>query len=135
MSRAVEAGAVSAGDRARADSALALFCAATVLFLAARDLFVPEVRDVEVWLGFELRGRAAQLTAPLHWAIFALGALAFWRAKPWIGSAAAAYVFYVAVSHVIWSAASPNGRGWLMGLLQAAGISLIGVWLLRRRRA
>ena len=29
-------------------------------FLAARDLFVPEVRDVEVWLGFELHGAAAE---------------------------------------------------------------------------
>jgi hypothetical protein len=120
--------------RPRAETALALLCAATVVFLAARDLFVPEIRDVEVWLGFELRGRAAELTAPFHWAIFAIGAWAFWRAAPWVWSAAAAYVFYVAVSHLVWSEASPNGRGWPMGLLQAAGFSLLGVWLLRRRR-
>ena len=116
-------------------SALAVFCAATVVFLVGRDLFVPEVRNVEVWFGFEVRGRAAQLTAPLHWAIFAVFAWAFWRAKPWIIPGAAAYVFYVALSHLVWSEASPNGRGWLMGLLQAAGFSLIGVWLLRMRRA
>jgi hypothetical protein len=114
---------------------MALFCAATVVFLAARDLFVPEIGDVEVWGGFELRGRAAHLTAPLHWAIFAVGAFAFWRARPWVWTAAAAYAFYVAVSHLVWSEASPNGRGWPMGLLQAAGISLIGLWMLRRRRA
>jgi hypothetical protein len=126
---------VSAGGRTRAETALALFCAATVVFLAARDLFVPEIRDVEVWGGFELHGRAARLTAPLHWAIFALGAVAFWRARPWVWTAAAAYVFYVAASHLVWSEASPNGRGWPMGLVQAAGISLVGVWMLRRRRA
>ena len=103
------------------------------LFLAARDLWLPEVRDVEVWLGFELHGRAAQLTAPLHWAIFALGAWAFWRSRPWIWPAAAAYLFYVALSHLIWSETSPHGRGWPMGLAQAAGIALCGVWLLRRR--
>ncbi len=119
--------------RSRAEAALAAFCAVSVVFLAARDLFVPEIRDVEVWLGFELHGRAAQLTAPLHWAIFALGAWAFWRAKPWIWSAAAAYLFYVALSHLIWSEASPHGRGWLTGLAQAAGFLLLGVLLLRAR--
>jgi hypothetical protein len=125
---------VSAGGRPRAQVALALLCAATVVFLAVRDLFVPEIRDVEVWGGFELHGRAARLTAPLHWAIFALGAWAFWRAQPWIWTAAAAYAFYVALSHLVWSEASPNGRGWPMGLLQAAGISLVGLWMLRMRR-
>jgi hypothetical protein len=126
---------VSARGRPRVETALALFCAATVVFLAARDLLLPEIRDVEVWGGFELHGRAARLTAPLHWAIFAAGAWAFWRAKPWIWGAAAAYVSYVALSHLVWSEVSPNGRGWRMGLLQAAGISLVGVWMLRRRRA
>jgi len=119
---------------ARVRQALALLCAATVVFLAARDLLVPEVRDVEVWLGFELHGRAARLTAPLHWAIFAFGAFAFWRAKPWIWPAAAAYVLYVALSHLIWSEASPHGRGWPAGLAQAAAISLVAVLLLRLRR-
>jgi len=114
--------------------ALALFCAASVVFLALRDQLVPEVRDVEVWLGFELHGRAARLTAPLHWAIFAAGAFGFWRAKPWIWPAAAAYAFYIALSHLIWSEASPNGQGWPMGLAQAAAFSLIGVLLLRARR-
>ena len=114
-------------------TALAVFCLLTVVFLVPRDLFFPETRDVEVWLGFELRGRAARLTAPLHWAIFAVGAWGFWRAKPWIVPAAAAYVFYVAVSHVIWSEASPNGRGWPMGLVQAALISIPGFLLLWTR--
>jgi hypothetical protein len=85
-------------------TALALFCAATVVFLAARDLFVPQARDVEVWFGFELHGRAARLSAPLHWAIFAVGAWAFWRARPWVVPAAIGYAIYVAFSHAIWIA-------------------------------
>jgi hypothetical protein len=111
-------------------TALAVFCLLTVVFLVPRDLFQPETRDVEVWLGFELRGRAALVSAPLHWAIFAVGAWGFWRQTPWIVPAAAAYVFYVAVSHVIWSEASPNGRGWPVGLAQAAVISIPGFLLL-----
>ena len=118
----------------RARKLLALFCAATVVFLAARDFLLPEIRDVEVWLGFEVRGRAALLTAPFHWAIFAFGAFGFWRAKPWIWPAAAGYVGYVALSHLIWSEASPNGRGWPAGLAQAAAFSLLAVLLLRLRR-
>ena len=114
-------------------TALALFCAATVTFLAWRDLFVPSARDVEVWLGFELRGTAARWSAPLHWAIFALGAYGFWYQRPWIVWAAAGYAFYVAVSHLVWSEVSPKGHGWLVGLAQAALFSIPGFLLLRAR--
>ena len=115
-------------------TALAGFCLLTLAFLIPRDLFVPQVRDVEVWLGFELHGAAARLTAPLHWAIFATFAWGFWRARPWVVPGAAAYCFYVAASHLIWSEASPNGQGWPMGLLQAAVFSLPGLALLHARR-
>jgi hypothetical protein len=115
-------------------TALAVFCAGTVVFLIPRDLFLAETRDVEVWFGFELRGTAALLTAPLHWAIFAFGAWGFWRCRPWIFSCASAYVFYVALSHLIWSEVSPNGNGWPIGLLQAAVISVPGILLVRASR-
>jgi hypothetical protein len=114
--------------------ALALFCAFTVLFLVPRDLFFPETRDVEVWFGFELRGRAALYTAPLHWLVFALGAWGFWTRRPWILPAAAGYVFYVALSHLVWSEASPHGNGWPLGLAQALALSVPGVLLLRAHR-
>jgi len=114
---------------------LAAFCLATVVFLVPRDIFFAETRDVEVWLGFELRGTAAALTAPFHWAIFLVGAWGFWRERPWILPAAAGYVFYVAVSHLVWSEASPNGRGWPMGLAQAAAIWVPAALLLRAHRA
>ena len=116
-------------------TALALYCAFTVVFLAYRDLFVPHVRDVEVWGGFELHGAAARYTALLHWLIFAVGAWGFWRARPWIVPAAAAYTFYVALSHLVWSEASPNGNGWLVGLAQAAALSVPGLLLLRADRS
>ena len=45
---------------------------------------------------------------------------------PW----AAGYLFYVAVSHLVWSEASPHGRGWPIGLVQAAVISGLGYFLL-----
>jgi hypothetical protein len=116
-------------------TALAVFCALTVAFLVPRDLFFAETRDVEVWLGFELRGAAALLTAPLHWAVFAAGAFGFWRARPWATPAAALYCFYIALSHLIWSEVSANGQGWPMGLAQAAAFSLPGVLLWRARLA
>jgi hypothetical protein len=106
---------------------------ATVAFLAFRDLLVPEARGVEVWLGFEVHGRAALLSAPLHWAIFAAGAWGFWRERPWATRAAALYCFYVALSHLVWSEASPNGQGWPMGIAQGGAIALPGILLWRAR--
>jgi hypothetical protein len=111
-------------------TALALFCLVTALFLAARDVFVPEVGDVEVWLGFEVHGAAARWSAGVHWAVFLAGAIAFWRARPWILPAAAAYAFYVALSHLIWSGTSPRGHGWPAGLAYALLFSIPGALLL-----
>jgi uncharacterized protein YbjT (DUF2867 family) len=115
----------------------ALFCAATLLFLAARDLFDADARGVEVWLGFEVHGRAALWSAPLHWAIFAAGAWAFWTGRPWVLPAAAGYAFLVAASHLVWSVASPRGRGLAAGVALAAALSVPGLLLLlawRRER-
>ncbi len=121
-------------ERPRWMTAMAALCLVTVIFLVPRDLFFPETRDVEVWFGFELRGTAALLTAPIHWAIFAVGAWAFWTRQPWIVPAAAGYAFYIALSHLVWSEVSPNGRGWPTGLLQAAVLSVPGFLLLRAWR-
>jgi hypothetical protein len=112
-------------------TALAGFCVAVLAVSIPSDLFIADARNVEVWLGFELRGPLAIATAPIHWAIFALGAWAFWSGRRWIVPWAAAYVFYVAVCHLVWSEASPHGRGWPIGLAQAVAISIPGVLLLR----
>ena len=110
---------------------LAVFCLATVAFLVPRDLFLAETRDVEVWLGFEIHGMAATLTAPLHWAIFAFGAWGFWRQRPWVLPWASGYVFYVALSHIIWNEVSPNGHGWPASFVSAFVFSIPGILMLR----
>lgn len=114
--------------------AMAVFCGFSVVFLMLRDLYVPHVREVEVWFGFEIRGAPALLTAPLHWAIFLVGGFGFWFRRPWILPAAAAYSFYIAFSHLVWNETSPNGSGWAAGVMQAVLFSLPGVFFLRARR-
>jgi hypothetical protein len=124
--------------RSRWHTGLAAFCLLTLAVTVPRDLFVAGPRDVEVWLGFELHGAAARATAPIHWAIFAFGGWAAWTAKRWILPAAAGYAFYVALAHLVWSEASPNGHGIAMGLLQAALLSIPGwllLWAARRQTA
>ena len=113
--------------------ALALVCLLALVINVVRDLFFPESTAVEIWFGIEVRGAPALWTAPLHWAIFALGAWGFWTRRPWIVPLAAGYLFYAAFSHLVWSEASPRGRGWPIGLIQAIAISAIGVLLLRAR--
>lgn len=114
-------------------SALGLFCALTVVFLVIRDLTIPHVRDTEVWFGFELRGALALATAPLHWAIFAVGARAYWTCRPWVWPWASVYAAYIALSHLVWNLTSPHGGGWGDGLWQLALFSLpaIALWFAR----
>lgn len=104
--------------RSVADTLMALFCALTLGFLVYRDLAIPEIRDVEVWLGFEVRGIWAQITAPIHWAIFGAGSLAFWRAWPPVWRIAVGYALYVAFSHLVWNLTSDAGRGLPAGIAQ-----------------
>lgn len=111
----------------------AALCLVTLAVAVFRDLFVADSRPVEVWFGLEVRGWPAVLTAPIHWAIFAIGAWAFWSGAPWIIPWAAGYLFYAAFSHLVWSEASAHGRGWAIGLVQALAISAVGYLLLRRR--
>ena len=111
--------------------AIAGLCALTVVVAVGRDFFHPPSRAVEVWFGFEIEGTAALVTAPLHWAIFATGAWAFWRGVPWAVPAGAAYLFYAALCHIVWSEVSPNGNGLMVGLVQATALSAIALTLLR----
>jgi hypothetical protein len=120
-------------EASRSAGYLAAFCAATVLYLVVRDLFVPHVRDVEVWFGFELTGWPARATAPLHWAIFAFGAWAFATKRAWIWPAATWYAVYVAFSHLVWNLTSVSGGGLSAGLVQL-GIFLAPAFLLLRLR-
>jgi hypothetical protein len=91
------------------------------------------VRTVEVWFGYELNGRLAIATAPLHYAIFAAGAFGFWHCRPWVWPWAAVYAFYVAVSHLVWNLTSESGQGLEAGMLQLLLFSIPGVALLLAR--
>lgn len=97
---------------------MSAFCACTVVFLVSRDLFVPTVRDTEVWLGLEVHGWLAWLTAPIHWFLFGLGAWGFWWMRSWVWPWASVYAFQIAVGHLVWNLTSPMGGGWPAGLLQ-----------------
>ena len=110
---------------------VAIFCMAALAVQIPSDLFVAGARDTEVWGGFEVHGLAAMLTAPIHWALFATGAWAFWTMRPWAPMAAAWYAFYVGVCHVVWSVTSPHGRGLQIGTLQAIVFAIAGILLLR----
>lgn len=114
---------------------MAALCALGTGFLIYRDLAIPEVRGVEVWLGFELRGRAALASAPLHWAILGAGAWAYWTARRWIPLATALYLHYVALSHLIWNQVGSRGRGWPLGLAEAALFSALAIPFWRAHRA
>lgn len=113
---------------------LAVLCAATLVVSIVRDLFFPASRAVEVWLGFEITGSLALATAPIHWTIFATGAWAFATGRMAAVPFAAAYLFYAGISHLIWSEASPHGRGWPIGLVQGLILSFLG-WALLQLRA
>ena len=108
-------------------------CVLALVFIVARDLFLPDVRNTEVWLGFELTGWLARVTAPIHWAIFAAGAWGFWHVRPWVWPAATLYAFYVAISHLVWNVVSPAGGGWFAGLWQAALFSVPALALIWTR--
>jgi hypothetical protein len=110
-------------------------CLLTVLVIIPRDLFFETTREVEVWGGFEITGLAAMVTAPLHWLFFATCSWGFWKQRPWIVPVAAGYAFYAGVSHIVWSETSEHGRGWVIGVAQAAAISSVGVLLLRAGRS
>jgi hypothetical protein len=115
-------------------TALAVACFAALPVHVVRDLFVGTTGDVEIWLGFEVYGTAARVTAPVHWTLFAVAGWAYWTARRWIVPWTVAYLVYVAVSHVVWSEASPNGRGWPIGVAQAIAISLLALALHRAGR-
>jgi len=121
------------GERPWWATALSVFCAATVVFLVTRDIAFPEARDTEVWFGFEVRGRIAWLTAPLHWLIFGIGAWGFWSQRPWVWPWASIYAFYIAASHLVWNLTSPSGDGWVAGLWQLTLFAIPGALLLVAR--
>jgi hypothetical protein len=113
---------------------LAITCFGTLVATMSGDLFVPAAHDTEVWFGFEVTGPMAFATAPIHWAIFATGAWAFWTERPWAPVAGACYLVYVALCHLVWSVTSAHGRGLPIGLAEAAVFVIAATLLARARR-
>ncbi len=81
----------------------------------------------EVWLGFMLRGWAAKLTEPLHWAIYAGISYGFYRERAWAWPLAALYTLQVAVGMFIWSWVYASQLAGMRAV--GAGIALLFTWL------
>jgi hypothetical protein len=121
--------------RRRWDRFFCACCLLSVTFLVSRDLSLPHVRDVEVWLGIEVRGEWARWSAPLHWLWFAVAAYGFGSGRRWPWRVAPVYLAYVAVSHFIWNLTSPNGGGLVDASVQLFAFLAMGavLWGLDRK--
>lgn len=109
------------------------FCAYMTFIYLPYDMFVkPVAEDGEVWFGVLLRGWAAKLTEPVHWAIYAAGAYGFWRMRTWMWPWAALYVGQIAVGMLVWNVIDARGR-WVGGIIAAALFGLLAVALWRAR--
>jgi len=120
-------------------NALMVFCAYLTFIYMPWDLFVkPVSHDAEAWFGFLLRGWAAKLTEPLHWAIYAAGAYGFWRMRSWMWPWAALYMGQVALGMLVWNLVYVGGlRGWLAGWVAFVPLAALTValWQARSRFA
>ncbi|HUI27234.1 MAG TPA: SDR family oxidoreductase [Candidatus Kryptonia bacterium] len=98
---------------------LMLFCAYMTFVHIPLDIFVkPVAADAEAWFGLLLRGWAAKLTEPLHWAIYAAGAYGFWRMRSWMWPWAALYAAQVAFGMFVWNVVYVGGfTGWTTGIV------------------
>lgn len=119
------------GDRLRARppwmNALLLFCSFMTFIYMPWDFFIkPVAADEEAWFGFLLRGPAAKLTEPLHWAIYAAGMYGLWRMRPWMWPWAAAYSASVTFGMFVWPLVYIGGlRGVLLAVLGAIPFALL----------
>jgi hypothetical protein len=94
-----------------------VFCAFMTFIYMPFDLFwKPVAEDQEVWFGFLVTGWAAKATAPLHWAIYALGFVGFRGMKPWMHPWAALYVMQIAIGMLVWSVLDERSPGWWSGV-------------------
>ncbi len=112
---------------------LFVWCVILAIGVPYELLSRPVAEDIEVWFGFELTGWLAKGGGLLHVLVFTAGTWGFWKMRAWMWPWACVYVAQVAISHLVWSELSPNGRGWPTGLIQAVGITIIAVLLWRAR--
>ena len=103
-----------------ANVALAAALFGTFVFSPYDLFFVPLERAEEVWFGITFHGQAAKVGEGAHWIVWITFAYGLWRMRPWVPVAACVYFLQVALAHVVWSVASPRGRGIPIGAIQAA---------------
>jgi len=100
-------------------SVLLLFCAFMTFVYMPWDFFSkPVAVDEEAWLGVVLRGPAAKLTEPIHWAIYAAGMYGLWRMRPWMWPWAAVYSGTVTFGMFVWPLVYVGGvRGVVLAVV------------------
>ncbi len=110
------------------------FCAYMAVVYVPWDLFVkPAAADEEVWFGFRFHGMAAKIAAIPHWAIYAAGALGFYRMASWMHPWAAVYLAQVTIAFVVFPwLYGPGGSGSLIASV-VSGVVWGGLtWLVWR---
>ena len=127
---------MTAGERPWwANVALAVCLFGTFVFMPYDLFLVPLERAEDVWFGVTLHGGAAKVGEVAHWVVWAVAAWGLWHMRPWLPAAAAAYFLQVALAHVVWSVASPRGRGIAIGLAQGVVFTAAAVVAYRARTA
>ena len=103
-----------------------LFCAYMTFVYMPFDFLLKLLwQDVsqaeEVWFGVMLHGKAAKLTEPLHWIVYAGLAWGMWHERGWAWPAAALYTGQIAIGMLVWNVLEFEGaRGWLTGIASFA---------------
>ena len=111
-----------------------VFCLYMTVIYVPWDLFwKPLDQDDEVWFGILLSGYAAKLGAAFHWAVYAALSYGFYRLRPWVWLASAAYVLQIAFSMWLWNLLDPRGLGWVGGIASALPFLALALLLFRRR--
>ena len=118
-----------------ANVALAVALFGTFIFSPYDFFFVPLDRAEDVWFGITFHGTAAKVGEAAHWLVWATFAYGLWRMRPWVPALACLYFLQVALAHLIWSVASPRGRGIAIGAVQATVFTVAAALALRARSA
>jgi short-subunit dehydrogenase len=118
-------------------NALLLFCAFMAFVYLPWDLLVkPAALDEEVWFGVRFHGIWAKLLALPHWAIYAAGAVGFWKMRRWMWPWAAVYAAQVAIGFFVWPLIYVGGSGsWILAVVGggAFGALSLALWRARER--
>lgn len=114
---------------------LMVLCLYLTVFHIPFDFFATPVADDEqIWFGLTLRGWAAKVTTPLHWAVYAAGVYGFWRMRPWMWPWAAVWAAQVAGAIFVWSVLQLEWpRGPLVAPFVAIPMVIVAVTLWNAR--